>query len=280
MLGDFLQGIGAWFGADESGPNHLTSVSQKTTPEAIAAHKNAELQKEFAKSGLQWRVEDARKAGISPLAALGFQGPMAQPVFTAGEGPQGPDTSTAEALSGFGQNISRAINSTQNHQQRQLNQYQLASYKLDLEGKALDNQIKSSQLRNINTGPAFPGSTNFIPGQGNSGLVRENPLSKTVSSPGRASQEPGWVPDTGFARTATGLAPVPSKDVKEKIEDQMVPEAMWAMRNYLMPNIGYGEKPSKTMLPKGAHDWEWSYLKQEWQPQYKPTKNFRWQSGY
>lgn len=38
------------------------------------ASKQAKLQKEFAQSGVQWRVEDAKKAGIHPLAALGFQG--------------------------------------------------------------------------------------------------------------------------------------------------------------------------------------------------------------
>lgn len=43
------------------------------------AKKQAALQKEFAQSGVQWRVEDAKKAGIHPLAALGFQGTSYSP---------------------------------------------------------------------------------------------------------------------------------------------------------------------------------------------------------
>lgn len=37
-------------------------------------------QKEFAKKGIQWRAEDARKAGIHPLAALGAQTAQYSPV--------------------------------------------------------------------------------------------------------------------------------------------------------------------------------------------------------
>ena len=33
-----------------------------------------ERTKEFAQDSLQWRVQDAKKAGITPLAALGFGG--------------------------------------------------------------------------------------------------------------------------------------------------------------------------------------------------------------
>lgn len=35
------------------------------------AKKQIKYQKQFAKNGIQWRVEDAKKAGIHPLAALG-----------------------------------------------------------------------------------------------------------------------------------------------------------------------------------------------------------------
>lgn len=54
-----------------------------------AAKKQAALQKEFAQSGVQWRVEDAKKAGIHPLAALGFQGTSYTPQ-TVGSADFGP----------------------------------------------------------------------------------------------------------------------------------------------------------------------------------------------
>lgn len=41
--------------------------------------KNYAMQKEFAQNSIQWRVQDALKAGINPLAALGGQGSYASP---------------------------------------------------------------------------------------------------------------------------------------------------------------------------------------------------------
>lgn len=38
------------------------------------------MQKEFAMHGLEWRADDARKAGLHPMAALGTQGASFQPV--------------------------------------------------------------------------------------------------------------------------------------------------------------------------------------------------------
>ena len=62
---------------------------------------------------------------------------------------------------------------------------------------------------------------------------------------------------------------MPSEDVKNRIEDQIIPEITWAARNQISPNFGGGVKPAKKLLPKWAKDWEWSVSKQEWQP----TKN-------
>ena len=39
-----------------------------------------EYQKELARNQLQWRVEDAKKAGLHPMAALGLQGTSFSPV--------------------------------------------------------------------------------------------------------------------------------------------------------------------------------------------------------
>lgn len=69
---------------------------------AKQAEKDRELQKEFAKQGIQWRVEDARKAGIHPLAALGSSGAQYQNVS--------PVTgATGQGLSFAGQEMGQAI---------------------------------------------------------------------------------------------------------------------------------------------------------------------------
>lgn len=231
-----------------------------------ANEKNRQMQEDFARNGLRWRVEDAKAAGIHPLAALGFSQGAPSFAYQAGE-PGNVASSIGERM---GQNISRAMMATQTAEEKQLQQIQLASAKLDLEGKALDNQYRASQIKNMQ-GPAFPGSANFIPGQGNSG-IKEKPAERTGLETARPAMQKGWVPDVGYARTDTGLTPVPSVDVKERIEDQIIPETAWALRNYLVPNLGLGEPPPKHMLPNGASRWEWSYTKQEWQPAGYPGK--------
>lgn len=69
-----------------------------------AGNKNADLQREFAKNSIRWRVADAKAAGIHPLAALGSQGISANPAYVGG-GDSG--------VSAAGQDIGRAISAAQ-----------------------------------------------------------------------------------------------------------------------------------------------------------------------
>lgn len=240
---------------------------------------NREMQKEFAQHGIKWRVQDAMNAGIHPIYALGANTHSFTPVSVGDSQPQdfiGP------AIANMGQDISRAVSATKTAGEKELAALQIATAKAQLQGVELDNATKAKALANVGAGaPAFPGSDNFIPGQGNSGTVKINPSERVASQRGRLAQDAGWVPDVGYARTDTGFTPVPSKDVKERIEDQIVPEMMWAARNYFVPNIGaawekiglrprdeYRGAPPRSQLPKGAKDWSWSFWRQEWQPVY------------
>lgn len=235
--------------------------------QAAQAAANLAAQKEFAQNGLRWKVEDAKAAGIHPLYALGASTPSFSPVSLGTT----PDQSMSTAMADMGQNISRAVSTTRTGPEKQLATIQLAQAQAQLDGSILDNQVKAVQLKNLSTpSPSFPGtdSANFIPGQGNSGVVRIKPSERSTTADGRPAQQAGWVPDVGYARTDSGLTPVPSTDVKERIEDQMIPELMWAARNLLAPNLGTARTPPKSMLPKGAESWSWSPYKQEWQPKY------------
>lgn len=232
---------------------------------AAQAAANMAMQREFAQHGIRWKVEDAKAAGIHPLYALGANTPSFSPVSLGAV----PDNSMPSAMADIGQNISRAVSATRTGAEKQIAEINLASARANLDGQLIDNQIKQRQLSQMGTGaPSFPGSTNFIPGQGNSGLQVIKPSERTSSEPGRLAQEAGWVPDVGYARTDTGFTTVPSKDVKERIEDQLIPELMWSFRNNLMPNLGLGRPPPRSQLPKGADSWGWSFSRQEWQPKY------------
>lgn len=252
-------------------------------PEVVAKKKKQDaenLQREFAKNGLQWRVEDAMKAGIHPLAALGFSGPQASPVivgedFSENPSAQDPNASIAQ---GMGQDFSRAMSATASREQKILNAMQLASMKLDIEGKSIDNQIRASQLKKLNsTGPAMPSPTDqdTMSGQGE---FQIKPSVSTASSRGAPAQQAGAINDYGFARTSKGgYIPVPSTDIKERIEDNLFHEATHFFRNNILPNFGGGPNapsPRDYPLPKGATHWKWHHIHQQFLPARKTKDGF------
>lgn len=87
---------------------------------------NINFQREFATHGIQWKAEDARDAGLHPLAALGTNTTSFTPqsVFTTDYG-----------VGKMGQDISRAIRATQT--------------KEDKYREAIDTQIKREQLQRM-----------------------------------------------------------------------------------------------------------------------------------
>lgn len=118
-------------------------------------------QREFASSGIQWKVDDARKAGIHPLYALGASTHSFSPT-TVGSDNIGP------AIASSSQDIGRAIQATATGDQKATTAGKAATA-LMLEKGALENQLLRSQIRRLDagTGPAMPtiNDPNTIPGQ-------------------------------------------------------------------------------------------------------------------
>jgi len=122
---------------------------------ARSASKNIAMQKRFAKKGLQWRVADARKAGLHPLYAVGAQGlPQFTPVQNlAGEG-------LAQAGQDIGNAISRRMTPSQKAaaaQQLQLHNATLS--KLGAETRYIETEIariNADRLARINEQIAQP----------------------------------------------------------------------------------------------------------------------------
>lgn len=217
---------------------------------ANSAAKQAEAarrqQEDFAKHGIQYKVDDAKAAGINPYAALGASTSM--PAAVTGD------------TSGYGvagQNIGRALDALNPQEQR---------------NAELDTKIKSAQLDNqnlINAGlaselatrssgapPARPtlDQSYLVDGQGaakrlkivvpvGDKLIKQEPQKITPSDPTLAGVAPGTVNDYAFSRDPSGnLYPIPSKEVMEAQSNDMLGMLSWNVRNRIMPAFGYGKQ--------------------------------------
>lgn len=162
--------LGALIGAGASlAATHLNNKSQeKANARAEAQNQqNIALQKEFAQSGIQWKVKDAEAAGVHPLFALGAQTTSFSPTSVGG------GASDFSGLADAGQNIGRAIDATRSTPASAL---ALQLGKIQLEGASLDNDLKRTQLAsaiatNMPAHPGLPGpfTRHSVDGQGDSG---------------------------------------------------------------------------------------------------------------
>ena len=105
-----------------------------------------DMQKEFAQHGIQWRVEDAKKAGVHPLFALG--GSTASPgAISTGSDP------LAASIGRAGQHLGRAVNATLDERSRLQNKLLEAQ----IDGQIIDNQVRASNAAlKAQVGPPAP----------------------------------------------------------------------------------------------------------------------------
>lgn len=127
--------IGGLFGS--------SSASKQRSADAANMAADRALQKEFAQYGVRWKVEDAKAAGLHPLAALGIQTHSASPVAIGTK----TDRSMQNAMEGAGQDISRAMMAKATKDERLFDlTSQRKRNRLLNEGLMLDNQLKLAQL--------------------------------------------------------------------------------------------------------------------------------------
>lgn len=174
MLGDLLSaGVNFFTG----NANRQEQQRHNQAQEALAA-QNIALQREFAQSGISWKVADAQRAGIHPLAALGAQTTSFSPVSVGG----GAATSDYGSM---GQDLGRALKAAMSDQDREEQTRREAS-KLALEKAGLENDILKTELASkvkrmeTNAGSvAMPANTSVL---ARVPLPRPFPGDRTVST--------------------------------------------------------------------------------------------------
>lgn len=240
----------------------LNAAKNAQKDQMAMAEKNIALQKEFAQSGIQWRAADAEKAGISKLYALGANTTSYSPVSVGA-------SQVPNAINTAGQHLSRAVAATDTGTGRASQVMQA----LTTENAALNNELLRSQIRRLDSqvGPPMPqpGTNYLIDGQGDTTIpnIKINPMERSATDPRNIHAEPGAIADVGWSRTATGWAPIPSKDVKNRIEDMIIPEIAWGVRNMGNPSVGNLQPPFPA--PEG-HKWSYHFGAQEYRLNREP----------
>lgn len=222
--------------------------------------KQMNMQEQFAKSGIQWKVEDAKAAGVHPLFALGAQTHSYAPISVG-------STSMPTGFSGLGQDLGRAAMAAQSPETK-VSEFTAAAQRLTLEKGAIENEILKSQLARMRQTPTVAIPTGANPNNmlsvGDPAVAAKvEPLKRTSSNPDAPQSEHAAIPDVGYARTSTGHAPVPSENVKERIEDNFIQELLWAVRNNLLPSFGSNQNPPYKAPPGKA--WFFHPIRQEYQ---------------
>lgn len=135
--------IGAGLGSTVGGGIDSNQANKTTqgyyNSQMNLARQQMQFQQDYAKSVMQWRVEDAKKAGVHPMAALGMSNPSYSPVSL----PSIPSSAGIDASFNpmeFGQSLNYAATKAKDRQQ----QAQMVG--LQMRGLELDNEFKQAQI--------------------------------------------------------------------------------------------------------------------------------------
>ena len=256
IAGPAIGGVLGTVGSLIEGSKNRKFQKQQFGREVDFAREQADIQKEFAQKAVQWKTDDARKAGIHPLAAMGANTMSFTPQSVGSPSMSG----TEYGFEKMGQNLGRVINKAMNSHEREFNRLKL------------DNMRKRNELLDaeINSKNAVTNQIQSDPPMAN---VQKSPSQQTMAAVGAPNQEAGIKNSQAFIDVGNGsLMPVPAKDPKELTEDNLIPQTLHSASIYGGAYAGSG-KPSKSFLKainkrykKKYKDFEWNPIKFQWDP--------------
>lgn len=232
-------------------------------------------QKEFAQMGIRWRVEDAKAAGLHPLAAIGAAGASYSPTIVAGDTPGQRLGRFTDTLRDMGQNTLRAQTATMTPEEKEMSL--LALRRAQLGNQLLEAQI-TAEWASIMGQPGTPSMPSPVAGtaangRAPAGMIKSQPSISISSAPGRPDVEAATTPLTKkFDMGGGAQILLPSQQASESLES-MGPGAaaaatgISALRGWWHgPSIG----PSSASLPAG-YQWVWKPFSQSWQAEPKKS---------
>lgn len=192
-LKKFLRKVAPFAGPLIGAATSLLSGKTSQRANTAAANQEYERQKEFARMGIRWKVEDAKAAGLHPLFALGAQ--------TSSYSPVAVQDSRGPALAEAGQNISRAIAAVATPAEREMarlamrqaqnavTQGDLSNEQLRLQNRQLENELLLAPV----TMPSFE-QPNIDYALGNVDAARRAVATSYQTVPGDSSLAEGRTP--------------------------------------------------------------------------------------
>lgn len=228
MLGSILGGIA---GSVVSG---LFGKDRASDSEAFALARGDQeyaRQKEFAQMGIRWKAEDAKAAGLHPLAAIGGVGASYSPTIAMPDRGSVPDFSgTGERIGDYlekmGQNTTRAQVATQTVEERRLAELAIRNAELRNSSLELDLAAKTAALLGQPANPPMPSaagpslvsSGHTLSAVGRSG-VKVEPSTSIVASPANTGLEAASTPFAKRHNLGRGLGVMlPSQAAAEALE--------------------------------------------------------------
>lgn len=257
-LGQFAGGASSLFGGGRVDNSWAARLAQDNF------NRQIQLQKDFAQQGIQWRVADAKAAGIHPLYALSGGGAAYSPqaVSVGGGSESGPDM--GRDLANMGAGIGRAVAATSSKEDRSDAAYQstmrvMGMERARLENTLLETQILAAQsaLNRAQVGPGMP--------TGRSGAFDIKPAEITSNSPERPGAEAGpQQPGNRYVSVSPGgnvVTPLPAKEMN--FDELSTPgTATWQFWNTIAPffssDAREAGRPPRSMLPPNKDYWEWT----------------------
>ncbi|UOF80219.1 minor capsid protein [Microviridae sp.] len=171
--------------------------------------KDRAFQRETMQNAIQWRVADAKKAGLHPLFAMGAN------VSLGGGSPQFIGDPIGPSLAEAGQNISNALARQQTVEERQKHQMDLSLAAKSMEESDARIGLLRSQIRSLEQAPgglglgvqSEAGQAPAVPGI--TGVVELKPQPQMSAKSGRPDTLAGTHPWFGEMQYGPFKIPVP-----------------------------------------------------------------------
>lgn len=230
--------------------------------------QNIAYQKEFAQSGIQWRVADAKKAGLHPLAALGANTTSYSPSL------QTPGYSGEYGLSDVGSKMGQAVNKLKlKGYDKQMRDLALREAQAKVKGTEIEVNMLESEYNKLRTNDIdSPNGITLPPKKQNGDVHVISPTRIASPSVKQAAQETGSHPSVKFQRFKNSLVPVMSDSFKQATEDSFIQELPWYIENIAKPSYKgskHAIKPSKKEWKRNWPNADGIYFKNNaWHPYY------------